>query len=87
MRHYKTISNKHKIIGSLALILALSSCGEAPKVPPSECKAVVKHVKSVLGKFAPGDKEIMSQCKAATDEARGCAMAAKKPMKLTQCDF
>ena len=30
---------------------------------------------------------MLKQCKAATDEARGCIMAADKPMKLLQCDF
>lgn len=71
----------------LSATLLLAGCGETPKVPKSECKAVVVHVKTVLGKFAPSEQEMLSQCKAATDEARGCVMAAAKPMKLSQCDF
>ncbi|NRA60418.1 MAG: hypothetical protein HRU25_05805 [Psychrobium sp.] len=84
MKKLKTII---PFVLSAALLLAVSGCGEAPKVAKSECKAVVAHVKTVLGKFAPSEQEMLSQCKAASDEARGCVMAAAKPMKLSQCDF
>jgi len=67
--------------------LLLLSCSKATPVPASECKQVVSHVKKVLGKNAPSNSKMLKQCKKATDEARGCVMAADKPMKILQCDF
>ncbi len=78
------------IIFYLALplvILTLASCSKATPVPVSDCDAVVSHVKSVLKDNAPSKSKMLKQCKAATDEARGCVMAADKPMKILQCDF
>jgi len=69
------------------VILTLVSCSKASPVPKSECDAVVSHVKSVLKDKAPSKSEMIKQCEAATDEARGCIMAADKPMKILQCDF
>ncbi|MDE3272848.1 hypothetical protein [Pseudoalteromonas sp. G4] len=65
----------------------LTGCSKADPVPVSECKAVVAHAKRVLGDKAPSSSEMLKQCKAATDEARGCVLAADKPMKLLDCDF
>lgn len=62
----------------------LTACG-APPVPVSECGAVVKHIKSVLKDKAPSRSEMTKQCKEATDEQRGCALAADKPMKILSC--
>lgn len=64
--------------------LALTGCG-APPVAVSECANVVKHIKGVLKEKAPSTSELNKQCKEATDDQRGCAMAADKPMKLLQC--
>ncbi len=78
------------IISYLALplvILTLVSCSKATPVPVGECNTVVSHVKSVLKDNAPSKAKMLQQCKAATDEARGCIMAADKPMKILQCDF
>jgi len=78
------------IIFYLALpivILTLVSCSKATPVPVSECGTVVSHVKKVLKDNAPTKSKMLKQCKAATDEARGCVMAADKPMKILQCDF
>jgi len=78
------------IISYLALplvILTLVSCSKATPVPKSKCDAVVSHVKSILKGNAPSKSKMTKQCQAATDEARGCVMAADKPMKLLQCDF
>lgn len=69
---------------SITFSLVLSGCG-APPVPVSECDNVVKHIKSVLKDKAPSMSEMRKQCKAATDEERGCAMAADKPMKILNC--
>ncbi len=67
-----------------ASLLALPGCG-APPVAVSECAKVVKHIKGVLKEKAPSTSELTKQCKEATDDQRGCAMAADKPMKLLQC--
>lgn len=78
------------IVSYLALplvVLTLVSCSKAVPVPQSECDAVISHVKSILKDKAPGKSALRKQCKAATDEARGCVMAADKPMKILQCDF
>ncbi|WP_100914907.1 hypothetical protein [Pseudoalteromonas spongiae] len=71
---------------SFAIVL-LTGCSKADPVPVSECKAVVSHAKRVLGDKAPSSSQMLKQCKAASDEARGCVMAADKPMKLLDCDF
>ena len=65
----------------------LTGCSKADPVSVSECKSVVAHAKRVLGDKAPSSSEMLKQCKAATDEARGCVLAADKPMKLLDCDF
>jgi len=71
------------LMTSVALV-SLSGCG-APPVPVSECGNVVKHIRQVLKDKAPSSSEMNKQCKAATDEQRGCVVAADKPMKLLQC--
>lgn len=62
----------------------LFGCSDPP-VAVSECPNVVKHIKSVLKDKAPSTSEMSTQCKQATDEQRGCVMAADKPMKILQC--
>lgn len=69
---------------SLVTFAVLTGCG-APPVPVSECDKVVKHIRSVLKDKAPSISEMRNQCKAATDDQRGCAMAADKPMKVLNC--
>jgi len=69
------------------LLIALASCSKAAPVPKSACKSVVSHVKSILKDKAPNQAKMLTQCQEATDEARGCVMAADKPMKILQCDF
>ncbi|KGJ96172.1 hypothetical protein [Colwellia psychrerythraea] len=69
------------------VILTLVSCSKAVPVPKSECDTVISHVKSILKDKAPSKSKMLKQCNAATDEARGCIMAADKPMKILQCDF
>ncbi len=69
------------------LLLTLFSCSKVEPVPKSACDSVVSHVKSILKDKAPSKSKMLKQCKSATDEARGCIMAADKPMKILQCDF
>ncbi len=76
-----------KLIIILSMFFILQACSKVAPVAVSECKAVVVHVQKVLADKAPSKSKMMKQCKAASDEARGCAMAADKPMKLLQCDF
>jgi len=68
-------------------IATLTACSKADPVPVSECKKVVSHAKKVLGDQAPSSSKMLKQCKAASDEARGCVLAADKPMKILKCDF
>ena len=89
-KNTKPLSKTMNIISYLALplvIVTLASCSKATPVPVGKCDAVVSHVKSVLKGNAPSKSKMLQQCKAATDEARGCVMAANKPMKILQCDF
>jgi len=71
----------------VTLLSLLTACSKATPIPVSECENVVSHVKKVLSKNAPSHSKILKQCKKASDEARGCVMAADKPMKILQCDF
>ena len=68
-------------------LLVLYGCSKPDPVAESECNKVVSHVKSILKDRAPSQSEMLKQCKTASDEARGCVMAANKPMKILQCDF
>ena len=68
-------------------MITLLGCSKAEPVARSECGKVIKHVKNVLGSKAPSHREMTQQCNDASDEARGCALAADKPMKLLQCDL
>ena len=79
--------NQVKLLTVVVALSAITACGGAEPLPQSDCDKIVTHVKKVLGKFAPAHGEMVKQCQAASDEARGCAMAAQKPMALSQCDF
>ena len=84
------VNKAMNIVSFLALplvIITLVSCSKATPVPKSECKAVINHVKSILKDKAPSRADMLKQCNVASDEARGCVMAANKPMKILQCDF
>lgn len=81
-----TLVLKPILVACIALFV-VTACSKATPVPESDCDKVIKHAKKVLGKNAPSSSKMQKQCKAATDEARGCVMAADKPMKILQCDF
>ena len=93
-KNTKPLNKKPNIISYVALPLVLSvmivtlvSCSKATPVPASECSTVINHVKKILKERAPSKSKMLEQCQAATDDARGCIMAADKPMKILQCDF
>ena len=81
---------KNKVLSLLILLsccAGLTACSKAEPVPVSACKKVVAHAKSILKDKAPSSSKMLAQCKAASDGARSCVMAADKPMKLLDCDF
>ena len=78
---------KFKLLSLVVMLSMLPACSKAPPVPISECDKVVSHAKKVLGAQAPSHTEMTAQCKAASDEARGCVMQADKPMKILKCDM
>ena len=78
---------KYKLLLLVVILSSLTACSKAPPVPSSECDKVVAHAKKVLGAQAPSHSEMSKQCKAASDEARGCVMQADKPMKILKCDM
>jgi hypothetical protein len=65
----------------------VSGCSKPTPVPKSQCNSVVSHAQKILGKNAPSSYDMLKQCGAADDDARGCVMAADKPMKILKCDF
>ncbi|OEF61229.1 hypothetical protein A1OW_20295 [Enterovibrio norvegicus] len=74
-----------KTLCTSLLSFGLIACSGHDPVPESKCGEVVKHAQKVLGAMAPSAGELMSQCKAADDSARGCVMAATKKGALAQC--
>ncbi len=81
------LKGRHHLFTLLLSSIGLVACSKAPPVPASECKQVVAHAKKVLKENAPSSSKMMKQCKAASDDARGCVMAADKPVKMMKCDF
>ena len=77
----------NKLSVLIIAIVTLTACSKADPVPVSECKKVVSHAKKVLGEQSPSSSKMLKQCKVASDEARGCVLAADKPMKILKCDF
>ena len=77
----------NKLSVLIIAIATLTACSKADPVPVSECKKVVSHAKKVLGEQSPSSSKMLKQCKVASDEARGCVLAADKPMKILKCDF
>lgn len=66
------------------LITLFASCSKYKDVPASECERVTAHAQKILdGSKSRG--EIMSDCKSASDQQRGCAMAAKNALTLAAC--
>ena len=74
----------YKLIG-LCLALSLAGCSSYDPISVKECNKVVSHTKKLLKSHAPPKAEMMKSCKEATDQERGCAMAATKAAQLMQC--
>lgn len=72
---------------TLLFVFALSvvGCKKYDPVPESECKKVVTHARKVMGKHADKRSKMMKDCKAASDQERGCAKVAKSPAALLRC--
>ena len=75
------------ILPTTLVFTLLSACSKPAPVPKSQCNEVVSHVQKILGDNAPSSYDMLKQCQAADDDARGCVMAADKPMKILKCDF
>jgi hypothetical protein len=71
----------------LAFTLLGVGCTKYDPVPVSDCSKVVRHVKKVIGKSAPKSSELKAQCKAGSDQDRGCVMAATSPADLMRCSM
>ena len=81
-----TIKKSAELIFWLFLSTAfLQGCNSYDPVPASQCGKVVRNVAKVLGKMAPSSTEMMADCKKASDEKRGCALAARNTGDLSQC--
>ncbi|OUS29209.1 hypothetical protein A9Q99_08830 [Gammaproteobacteria bacterium 45_16_T64] len=79
----------HKLLRYIiALVLGaafIQGCSRYDPVPVSDCSKVVRHAQKVLGDLAPSHKEMMTDCKAASDNDRGCIMASSKKGEVAQC--
>jgi len=73
-------------MGFVLIISLIQGCTNYEPVSVEQCKNVVTHAQKVLGKLSPSYKELLESCKAASDDKRGCIMAAKKMGQITQCD-
>jgi len=70
---------------SIVFLSLLLGCTKHDPIPVSECPSIVSHAKSILGTMADSHEKMMSDCKKATDQQRGCAKAAKTPYSLSKC--
>ena len=73
------------IIGLFVSVLFLQGCSSYDPVSVSKCAGVVRHAKKTLGKMAPNRSKMMADCKKATDNERGCIMAATTKMQVSKC--
>ena len=75
-----------KVITCLFIgVLLMQGCSKHDPVSVAECDKVVAHAAKVLGKFASSNAVMMADCKKATDNERGCIMAATKKGQIAQC--
>ncbi|PCJ46745.1 MAG: hypothetical protein COA99_02090 [Moraxellaceae bacterium] len=71
--------------GLFVCVMSLQACSRYDPVPASDCNKVVSHAQKVLGSMAPSRSEMMTDCKKASDNDRGCIMAATKKGQIAQC--
>ena len=83
MKKYESMVSK---ICFVLLLIVIQGCSSYEPVSIKQCNNVVKHAQKVLGKMSPPHKELLKSCKAASDDKRGCIMAAKKMGQMSQCD-
>ncbi len=81
----KVEPSKYFLIALFVSILLFQGCSSYAPVSVSQCVEVVKHTKKMLGRMAPKRKRMMVDCKKATDEARGCIMAATTKIQIAHC--
>jgi|GEM_PF-1928700 len=77
-------------VTSSAFVLVLSSlfclsCESHEPVPVSSCDQVVKHARKLMGEQADSWRKMEAQCKAASDQDRGCVMVADSAADLARC--
>ena len=74
---------------SLLLLFAgsLSGCRKYPDVPKKYCKEVVKHSRKLLEDQADPFPKMLAECRKASHQARGCALAAKSAADLLRCSM
>jgi len=68
-----------------ASVLFFQGCSNYDPVFASDCAGVVSHAKKTLGKLAPKRSKMMADCKKATDNERGCIMAATTKVQISKC--
>lgn len=73
------------ITGIFIAVLLLQGCDNYEPVAASNCSNVVQHAQKILGDFAPSRANMMKDCKEASDNERGCVMAATKKGQVAQC--
>lgn len=73
------------VAGLVLTSLTVLSCKSYDPVPASQCKTVVTQARKILGKAAESYSKMLKNCKAATDQERGCATAATSPAALLRC--
>jgi len=80
-----SLKSSYPIIGLFVGVLLIQGCSSYEPVPVSQCSSVIKHAKKVLGSAAPKSSEMKANCKEATDQERGCIMAATTKGLIAQC--
>ena len=70
----------------LIFIGSIQSCSHYDPVAIEQCKIVSEHAKKVLGDLSPPLPKLIESCKSATDDIRGCIMAANSISKMAQCE-
>ena len=83
-----TAFNPAKFLSIIALLmLTLTACSKYEPVSVDQCAKVVSNARKVMGSTADSKSEMMKQCKAATDQERGCANVATTKADLMRCSM
>jgi len=78
-----------KLAFAFVILLAGSQlgCQKHPEVPEKECPQVVSHARKLLGDRADPASKMLAECKKASGQERGCAMAADSAADLLRCSM